>query len=1436
MSLTRLELRRELLALLVLALLPLLWFGPVVFGGQTLLPADNIYQYEPWRSFARQQGVGQPHNELLSDLVLENYAWKLLLREAVAKRQVPLWNPYLFTGVPFLAAGQHSALYPWTLIYLILPLPMAYGVFTWLTLALAGINMYLFARIVGIGRAAALFAGIVYMFSGFFISSVVFPMMIAGAAWLPLLLALIEMVVRKQEEKGNAPFVPVAYIVSGAVVLGLSALAGHVEITYYTLLVSAMYAFWRLFGVWRRLGVWRPVLRMAGWLVFMVVTGLLLAAVQLIPLYELVSRNFRQGSASYAEVVGWAWPARQILTFLIPDLFGNPSHHSLRNWWTGETLHVWRNAFGQETRTVFWGIKNYVEGANYLGILTLVLAVAAFWDVGGRLRGEPVRQPPDRPGWVRPPTGRFFVVGFALLAVLALAFAFGTPLYALLFYGLPGYKQLHSAFRWVFPYTLAMAVLAGFGFDRLQLALEGVHEARLGGRRRFRRLTFPDSARLAGVALTGLGTFILALLLLSRYWPTPFIALGERVIASSVLVQAVFADGVQFWSYEAVQFLRFGFMLLASGLILLLALSPFGQRRVIGPVDAQAEQRALADQGFTWSVGLRLWQFVALGVIVLDLWLVSADFNPRAEPAWLDFRPPAVLWLEQHQDPAQPWRFTTLQDPLEQKTYNANLGMYSRLHDVRGYDSIIPRQYAEYMSQIQTQGDLLYNRIAPIYTPNFAALDDPLFHLLGVRYVVTTQTIPNPDYHLVYEGEVRIYENRQAFPRVLFVPQALQVEPDRLWESIRNQDLRQTVVLDTGLAENRRAVIPAPLFGQKRAVRVRHYDLNDVEIEVDVDAPGWLVLHDAYFPGWRAYVRPLAAVDTGRGIQESELTVYRANGNFRAVYLAQPGWQVVRFHYTPLSFKLGLYTSFLAGVFLLLLVGWWAWGRFYREAEGETGAVRRVAVNSLVPMTMSLLNKGIDYAFALLYLRILNPAGVGAYSFAVQFYTLFEILVRFGLGTLLTREVARRRQTVEEVGRYLGNVLVLRTLLWLASLPLMAVVAGLYWRADAIDDATVMAIGLFALALCFANLSDAFSSVFYAFERMEYPAGVASFVALARVTLGAFVLLLGGGFVGLAAVSLLMNLIQAIWLYELVRRRILRPRPETDWPLQRWMLQESLPLMVNHLLATAFWRVDILILTAMVGAYGVGLYAAAYKYIDGLNVLPSYFTLAVFPMMARLAGSSAVDPHDRQRLLRTYRLSLRLLTLLAIPIAVLVFFAAEPLIVILGGREYVPGAVVVLQILILSIPIGFMNSLTHYVLIAVGQQRFLTGAFVIGVLFNIVANLLAIPRYGVAGAAFVTILSEFALFFPFYYAIRRHLAPLPWFDLLWRQTLSGLLMAATLLLVTPFSLLLALPLACVVYGLSLIFTGMHRDADMTVLSRAILRLRLPFGFGTVRER
>ena len=203
-------------------------------------------------------------------------------------------------------------------------------------------------------------------------------------------------------------------------------------------------------------------------------------------------------------------------------------------------------------------------------------------------------------------------------------------------------------------------------------------------------------------------------------------------------------------------------------------------------------------------------------------------------------------------------------------------------------------------------------------------------------------------------------------------------------------------------------------------------------MDVNLSDRGWLVLADAYFPGWKAFVRPFGADEN----QEQELTLYRANGALRAVYLPQAGQWTVRFVYSPMSFKLGLYISFLAGMALLLLMLYWLWGRFYRP-ESTEGEVRTVAKNSLVPMGLSLTNKAVDFAFAMLYVRILGPAGTGSYAFVVAFYGFFEIVSRYGLGTLLTRDVAADKN---QSSRYLTNVLALRTLLWLASLPVMALV------------------------------------------------------------------------------------------------------------------------------------------------------------------------------------------------------------------------------------------------------------------------------------------------------------------------------------------------------------------------------------------------------------
>ncbi len=100
--------------------------------------------------------------------------------------------------------------------------------------------------------------------------------------------------------------------------------------------------------------------------------------------------------------------------------------------------------------------------------------------------------------------------------------------------------------------------------------------------------------------------------------------------------------------------------------------------------------------------------------------------------------------------------------------------------------------------------------------------------------------------------------------------------------------------------------------------------------------------------------------------------------------------------------------------------------------------------------------------------------------------------------------------------------------------------AGLYARRrQPVDWPEAQALALFAVvSLFFASVADSISAVFIAYEKMEYPAGIATAIVTAKVALGALVLLppFSAGFVGLAAVSLVMNIVQSVWLWIVLRR------------------------------------------------------------------------------------------------------------------------------------------------------------------------------------------------------------------------------------------------------------------------------------------------------------
>ena len=113
---------------------------------------------------------------------------------------------------------------------------------------------------------------------------------------------------------------------------------------------------------------------------------------------------------------------------------------------------------------------------------------------------------------------------------------------------------------------------------------------------------------------------------------------------------------------------------------------------------------------------------------------------------------------------------------------------------------------------------------------------------------------------------------------------------------------------------------------------------------------------------------------------------------------------ILRLSYSPASFQVGLFGSVIGAALLLFLPGVWLW-RLYTGRN--VSDVARVARNSVAPILLHLFNRGIDFAFALVMLRILGPEDAGVYFYAGFIFLWFDILTNFGLDVWLTREVAR---------------------------------------------------------------------------------------------------------------------------------------------------------------------------------------------------------------------------------------------------------------------------------------------------------------------------------------------------------------------------------------------------------------------------------------------
>ena len=166
-------------------------------------------------------------NALFHDVLFRLfYPYAVFFKNCLRGGEFPFWNPYIYTGVPFLANMQSAVLYPFTYVYLIFDFARGLGVLIFIHTTLGGIFMYLLSRDEDVSRIGSLLAGTLFAFSGFMTGHAAYPSHFQSAAWAPLVVLLV-----KKTQRGD----PDRWFALAATAFALQILAGHPQFVFYTL-------------------------------------------------------------------------------------------------------------------------------------------------------------------------------------------------------------------------------------------------------------------------------------------------------------------------------------------------------------------------------------------------------------------------------------------------------------------------------------------------------------------------------------------------------------------------------------------------------------------------------------------------------------------------------------------------------------------------------------------------------------------------------------------------------------------------------------------------------------------------------------------------------------------------------------------------------------------------------------------------------------------------------------------------------------------------------------------------------------------------------------------------------------------------------------------------------------------------------------------------
>ncbi|MFC1807319.1 YfhO family protein [Candidatus Omnitrophota bacterium] len=830
-------------------------YAQVAFFQKTLIP--NLYYPKPLAPLGYEGRV--PVNTFNIDMgspAFYEMPINKLVGDMYRRAKAPLWNPYNGIGTPLAAQYSTRTFFPYQIIENISPAYL-WDYFMLLRLIIAAFFTYLLLRLLGLSQVPSFLGGILYSLSGSFTWFMNFEQFTNVAMMVPVCLFSCERLIRFKKTR---------YIAEAALAFACMILAGQPEIAIYVLLLAVCYTIFRIISGKKEdlTNICSEKFKTFLKFVAVAVLGLGLSCLIILSFLEFIPNAYQCHPAGGP--MGIQSPARIGfgINLLVPSFFEIPTYHRI---------------FPHN------GAWDWMGG--YSGILVFLLIFTAFFFKSNR-------------------KGVFLF--FSIFAFSIILKNFGFPL--ITWIGrLPLLDQSWSP-RWAGPvWTFSLACAGAFALEILSESDQAKRKAvwavalsmliilgflfyKASGMIQFSTLD-PNQLRMilppivTGLAVATCVVVIFVLLI--------FICKNKKGLVYGILSLAL----LELWFY------------VPKGTAF-----PWNALRVIP---------FLVGAVVIFFVSRRTWRLAAAGAFVVIALFTSFDLiSPYGFPDRYNiFHEDEYIKFLKNDKLARVVAGEGILMPNFSSAFN--------IFDPRFINSLSSAEYQNYVENHLMKEPHTWNTDRLWFTglPDrnkkrprsiYQEIADGLIYYsyLGVKYIIAPSKF-SLNLPLVYDKEVKIYQNPQVLPRA-YVAHKIRFASDyQIAQKImgeKNFDIKGTVILEEKAPAWYKYTNARGQNIKEEFAKIQEYEANKVKISVNTESDSILVLTDLFYPGWKAYV-------DGR---ESE--IFRVNGLVRGVFLRNGNHEVV-FKYSPASFNIGLGISIICLIVCLALF-------LYRRDERDT--------------------------------------------------------------------------------------------------------------------------------------------------------------------------------------------------------------------------------------------------------------------------------------------------------------------------------------------------------------------------------------------------------------------------------------------------------------------------------------------------------------------